>query len=211
MRVSRKCACHRVRVRVRVVTLPQMNILRCAVLPLSCLFAACAATPPRAPLPPPTPVESFDAASVYGRWYVIAQTRAPGAGREVGVTLDIIDNAGDSGAVTLERRAQAQDFSRAVRSQRTRAHATETAAHWQLDSGALDSRTLSWLWLDGEGRYAALGDDARSSAWILARESRMPDERYEPALQALQDQGYPIERLRKFAHSGDQLDAPGYE
>lgn len=208
MRVSRKCACRR----VRVGTLPRMTLLRHALLSLSCLLAACAATPQRAPLlPPPTPVEFFDAASVSGRWYVIAQTRAPGAGREVGVTLDITGNAGDGSAFTLERRAQAQDFSRAVRSQRTRARAAESPARWQLDSGALDARTLSWLWLDGEGRYAALGDDVRSSAWILARESRMPDERYEPALQALQDQGYPIERLRKFAHSGDQLDAPGYE
>lgn len=184
-----------------------MSCLRTGFLAAVTLVTACASHDPRSTRAPAPAVASFELQPNLGRWYVIAQTRAPGARREVGVPLDLSPR--DAGALELVRTAQPQDF--AQKPERRAVLARAEAGRWTLQSKAFGTTELSVLWLDAESRYAALGDDARQQAWVLAREARMPDERYAQVLEYLHPLGYDVERLRKFAQVGDQLDAPGYE
>ena len=186
------------------------------------LLCACAGapTPTSAPTLAPRPVASdgglsqaaaqLDLQKFMGHWYVIANITSGDEAADVAVQLDY--QLKPDGRIDQRYTSRRGDFISPLKSSSTEARVAENTnnAHWKVRSRWALGDDYLILYVDPEYRYAVAGTPKRDRAWILGREARMTDERFQSMQLVLEARGYEIPRLLKVPQIEDQDGSPGY-
>jgi apolipoprotein D and lipocalin family protein len=151
------------------------------------------------PKPPLTPVAAVDLGRVTGRWFLVGELGTPlqpppGEPPEFGLLprddgqLDLLTRRIDArGAHGSEARVDPLPGSHGAR--------------WRVSHWPEVLRGFSWAWsemavlhVDEAGSEMLLGDAARDTLWLLAREPRLDASRRQALVQQARDQGFDLAR-----------------
>jgi len=180
-----------------------------AIIVISALNAACAATPHAGEALKTT--EHVTVEHFMGRWYVISGIPNATEKGRVGPYIEYSDR--------LDHRVDETyffhqtDFDHPLEQKKELATIVDMQSNavWKTRLGQPISADFHILYVDPEYRYAVIGQASRDYAWILARDMYISDEDYQLLLAVLTDQGYDVNRLQKFAPRPEFIGVPGYQ
>lgn len=178
---------------------------------LAAVLAACAGAPSSpAAAAPVAPTANIEIERYLGRWYIIANipNRA-----ENGRVRSYVEYGRTAGGAVSSDYVSAQDFVAPLEKPvaDTPAWLSGPTPRWPIRFNWAVSRDYQVLYVDPEYRYAVAGHPSRDYVWILAREPRVPDDRYAQLLELLDAQGYDSSRVLKVPQISDQEGAPGFQ
>ncbi|MGH0036604.1 MAG: lipocalin family protein [Myxococcota bacterium] len=151
-----------------------------------------------APTPPPDVVEEVDLARYAGRWYEIASF--PKWFQSGCVASRATYSLRADGRIDVRNECRDESFDGALR--------RAEGIAWVVDPEESNARlAVRFFWpfvgdywileLDADYRFAAVGDPARDSLWILSRTPAMDPAEYEALLERLAGQDFDLSRLQR--------------
>lgn len=129
-----------------------------------------------------------------GKWVVIA--RLPAQEGELAPSIDLAME-GNTIRETYTARGAAAGMPM-TRIQEVKAD-DDQPARWSIKDGWLSSHERWVLYASPSYRYALIGDPQRAFAWVLARDTAVPEWSYSGLVARLAVAGYEVDKLQRLA------------
>ncbi len=161
--------------------------------------------------PPLETVERVDLERYMGEWYVIANI--PYFGERGNVAGRAIYRMRDDGRIDDIYRYRDGSFDAPVEEMAGVAWVVdeETNAEWKVQFYWPLRFGYYIIGLDDDYQWTVVGHPSREYAWIMAREPRVSEVRYQALLELLGTRGFDASRLEKVPQQPDQVGKPGFQ